>query len=403
MTNPLESPSRFVFTKERLDAFGPHPADSRSMRGELCDAMCVGLRLAVGRSDPPHKTWFFRYRWRGKKRIITLGPYEGLTVKKARERVYELRAMLARGEDPSEAKRARAAVPTVSEFVDEYYLPHAQATVRSVDTIVSRLRTGITPYFGDRQLDAISRRDIMLFMNTMKEKTSATTANHHFILIRRLMNLAVQWEMIRRSPCTGIKKFKQPSGRDRYLSKEEVRRFLNATSECPNAVVASLFRLLLFTGLRFGEAVSLRFDVVCQETKSVRLIKTKAGTTRRVYLSSYAWAEIELMTAQRKDEHPFLFPGRRPDTHLCQPAHQFVKIIGKAKITDFRIHDLRHTFASHMVQSGATLFEVQNALGHASSEMTQRYAHLSHAGLRERAESAAKHCTSMMSVENHPA
>lgn len=107
------------------------------------------------------------------------------------------------------------------------------------------------------------------------------------------------------------------------------------------------------------------------------------------------------MTAAKNPKNPYLFPSRRINSHLSQPKKTFTWVLTKAEINDFRLHDLRHTFASYMVQSGATLFEVQNALGHASSQMTQRYAHLLDTGLRARAEVAGQQIVDTL-VANPP-
>lgn len=388
MPTRVETPTRFIFTKQRLDEAGPHRADSPSTELELCDVTCTGLRLMVSKGEPVRKRWSFRYRYRGRKYRISLGPYEGLSLKAARERVYELRTVLARGDDPGEYRRRRQRMPTFQEFTDTMYLPHARATVRTPKTIESLLRTGATRYFGARALDAITRRDVTFFLNEMKERTSSSTANYHLSILRRMLNLAIEWEILTKNPCLGVKKFQRASPRDRYLSKDELKRFIDASHACPSAKAASLFRLLLFSGLRVGEVVSLTFSQICTETKSVHLLRTKAGKSRRVYLSSHAWAEIERMSAMRREGNPHLFPSPRSAGHIVKPVKDFMWVLDQAKVSGFRVHDLRHTFASYMVQSGATLFEVQNALGHATSDMTQRYAHLLNSGVRARAEIA---------------
>lgn len=282
-------------------------------------------------------------------------------------------------------------MPTFQEFTDTMYLPHARATVRTPKTIESLLRTGATPYFGARALDAITRRDVTFFLNDMKERTSASTANYHLSILRRMLSLATEWEILTKNPCLGVKKFQRASPRDRYLSKAELKRFLEATYACPSAKAASLFRLLLFSGLRFGEVVSLTFSQICAETQSVQLLRTKSGKVRRVYLSSHAWAEIERMSGMRREDNQHLFPSPRSAGHIVKPIKDFKWVLDQAKVSGFRVHDLRHTFASYMVQSGATLFEVQNALGHATSDMTQRYAHLLDSGVRTRAEIAGEY------------
>jgi len=203
----------------------------------------------------------------------------------------------------------------------------------------------------------------------------------------------VKWDMIERNPCNGVKKFQEPTGRDRYLSKDEVRRFLGALEKADNPVVASGLRMLLFTGLRSREVWDLRWADVDAEERAILLRQTKAGKSRRVYLSAMAMAEVDLMREHREGDHPYVFPGNRPGKPISQPYRTFRSACKRAKIEDFRIHDLRHTFASHMVQSGASLFEVQKSLGHSSSQMTQRYAHLADSSLRDKADAAAQRLT----------
>lgn len=123
------------------------------------------------------------------------------------------------------------------------------------------------------------------------------------------------------------------------------------------------------------------------------LRKTKTGKSRRVYLSGAAWAEIERMREHRSNSHPCVFPGRQPGRPVADPRCTFKAALNDAAIADFHVHNLRHTFASHMVQLGASLFEVQKSLGHSSSAMTQRYAHLADTGLRDRADQTAQRLT----------
>jgi integrase len=106
-----------------------------------------------------------------------------------------------------------------------------------------------------------------------------------------------------------------------------------------------------------------------------------------------AWAEILRMKEFRKGQHPYVFPGKFANKPVAAPQRVFGTVLKEAGIVDFRIHDLRHTFASHMVQSGATLFEVQKSLGHSTSQMTQRYAHLADTELKLRADQTAQRLT----------
>lgn len=390
MPKLCDSPTRFAFTQRALEAVGPAEQGSPSAQLELCDALCSGLRLMVGKTQPPRKTWLFRFRARGRKRALTLGEFPAVNLRAARERVAELKARLAAGEDPADERARRAAIPGFATFARGEYLPHAKTTKRSWRDDASRLETGGIPFFGDRPLDTVSTRDVQQFHAAMKERTSASTANRHLTLLHRMFTLAIQWNIVERNPCASVKKFQESSGVERFLSPDEVKRFLEALEHAENPVMAAAFRLLLFTGLRKREVLDLRWADVDRAAGTVVLRHTKAGKARTVHLSTAARREIDAMWALREDKHPFVFPGREPNAPVNNPNKAFRAALGRAKITGCRIHDLRHTYASTLVNSGATLFEVQKALGHASSQMTQRYSHLADSTLRERAEQAAR-------------
>lgn len=383
------SATHFRFTQKALEDLPPHDPDSPSSQMELCDAECTGLRFNKAKTG--RCFWFMRYRWRGRKYTLKLGEFPGMNLKEARQRGWEIRGMLARGEDPRAAREERMRMPTLREFVEQQYLPQAKATTRRPDVIISRLNTGALKHLGDRHLDCISTRDVQMFHTAVREGRSPTTANHHLACLKAALNYAVKWEIIPKNPCVGVKKFQEPTGRDRYLSQDEVKRFLDALDGVANKVVAAGIRTLLFTGLRCREVFDLKWDEdVDMETKSIHLRRTKSGRSRRVYLSNAAWGEIEAMKAYRKPDNPHVFPGRLKGRPVAEPKLVFKEAVTRAKIKDFRLHDIRHTFASHMVQSGATLFEVQKSLGHSTSAMTQRYAHLADGSLRDRAEIAAQ-------------
>jgi len=388
MPRMIDSPTRFRFTQKALEEVPPHDPASPSAQLELSDAECVGLRFNKSKSG--RSFWMFRYRWQGRKCVLRIGEFPGMNLKQARERGWEIRGLLARGENPRVKREQKAAAMTIGEFAEKHYYPHMRATVRRPDTIESRLNTGALLHFKGRLLTDIGLRDVQQFHAAMKARLSPTTANHHLVTLKAMLNCAVKWEMLEKNPCVGIKKFQQPEGRDRYLTQDEARRFLEALDSAGNIVIASGLRMLLFTGLRCREVFDLKWEDVIEETHSVFLRRTKSGKSRRVCLSSVAWTEIERMRDYRRADHPYVFPGKMANTPVLQPQRTFAAVLKVAGIKDFRIHDLRHTFASHMVQSGATLFEVQSSLGHSSAAMSQRYAHLSDTGLRERAHQTAQ-------------
>lgn len=393
MPKLCDSPTRFAFTQRALEAVGPHDADSLSAQLELCDALCTGLRLMVGKLHPPRKSWLFRYRYRGRKRALSLGEFPAVSLREAREKVLKYKNQLANGNDPAEESEKRKAMPGFSAFARDEYLPHAKNTKRSWKDDLSRLETGAIPFFGDRPLDTVTTRDVQQFHASMKEKNAASTANRHLTLVHRMFTLAIQWGLVERNPCTAVKKFPESSGSERFLNEDEIRRFLKALNEAENPVIASALRFMLMTGLRKREVLDLRWTDYRRELGSIFLRQTKSGKQRTVPLSSAALREIELMRERREGKHPYVWPGREPNAPINNPQKAFAAALRRAKISGVRIHDLRHTYASTLINAGATLFEVQKALGHASSMMTQRYSHLSDNTLRERAELAGQKLT----------
>ena len=146
-------------------------------------------------------------------------------------------------------------------------------------------------------------------------------------------------------------------------------------------------KLLLFTGTRREEALQARWENVDLNTGQWWLPVTKNGRGRYVTLSEDAKA---LLAAQpSRGTSPWVFPGRDGEKPLNNPRKAFSLVLAAAGVEHTRIHDLRHSFASLAVNSGATLYEVQGMLGHSSSQMTQRYAHLADSGLRRASQAVA--------------
>jgi integrase len=393
MPRMCDSPTRFAFSQRLLESVGPLEADSLCTQRELCDSLCTGLRLMVGKTTPPRKSWLFRYRHRGRKRAIGLGEFPAVSLKVARERVLEMKSRLAHGEDPADQLELRKAIPGFTTFARRDYLPHAKNTKRSWKDDQCRLETGAIPLFKERPIDTITTRDMQQFHAAMKAKNSPSTANRHLTLLQRMFTLAVEWNLLEKNPCKGVKKFQESQGAEHFLSEDEVKRFLAALDHSENPVMASALRMLLFTGLRKREVLDLLWSDVDRNAGNIVLRFTKSGRVRTVPLSSAALREIEAMWERREGKHPYVWPGQGCNAPIINPQKCFNAALRRAKIKGCRIHDLRHTYASTLVNAGATLFEVQKALGHASSQMTQRYSHLTDSTLRDRAEMAGQRLT----------
>lgn len=386
-TSKQKQSKKFPFTKRALDGLPVHDQDSPSREAEYADAECTGLHLRVSKNG--RRFFQHRYRFIGKKRCMALGEFPAVSVQDARQRVAENKALLARDRDPAgERDKARNDL-TFAEYARQYYLPHARETKKTWDDDVWKVEKILVPALGKQRLSGITSRDVAVLCSKEKQRTSATTANHLLTTVKRMLNLAVRWELLDRNPASGQEKFKEPPPRERYLSREEVPRFMAALDSFDDRLSAAAIRLLMYTGCRRGEIVSLRWAQVRLDEERILLTETKNGSSRTVHLNSKALAVLRELEVARHDsirtaESEHVFPSREKarKEHLFDLRKTFAAVCREAGIENFRLHDLRHTFASMAVMSGASLYDVQKLLGHKDIAMTQRYAHLSDEGLK---------------------
>ncbi|HNL80123.1 MAG TPA: site-specific integrase, partial [Agitococcus sp.] len=156
----------------------------------------------------------------------------------------------------------------------------------------------------------------------------------------------------------------------------------------PNRAAVAAIKLLLLTGTRREEALNAKWEHINFEQRTWLLPKTKNDRIRHVQLNEAAI--ILLKSIKKIDDCPYVFVNERTKNRLNTPVKAFKRLLAKANIKDFRIHDLRHSFASAAVNSGSSLYIVQHLLGHASIQTTQRYAHLKNETLLAASENVAK-------------
>jgi integrase len=207
-------------------------------------------------------------------------------------------------------------------------------------------------------------------------------------MIHYMLKLAVTWGFMERNPASGIRRLQENNKRTRYLSGEELKRFLAAVDAEKNKVLAMFILFLLATGLRKSEvrlALKANLDLA---QRTLWLPDTKSGEGRTVVLNDLAISALKRVPL--REGNPYLFPGRKLGRPVIDPKATFKAILELSKIDNLRLHDLRHTFCSLAVSKGASLYAVQHLVGHKSSITTQRYAHLQDATLREVSGQVAK-------------
>ena len=346
-----------------------------------------GFLLEVRRSGG--KTFYQRYTDdRGRERQFKIGPADVLTLSVARRRGRTVQAQALVGEDPQSRRIELRSIPTLAELVRDRYLPHVKSYKRSWRTDETMLRIHILPVVGSQYVDQIRAEPIAALVEKMREKKYSTgTTNRAVIVLRHIFNLARKWRVpgVTENPTAGIN-LAPDVNRERFLSLEEAQRLIVSIEQDENSVAANAIMLLLLTGARRNEITYAKWEHVDLDKRTLLVPLSKSGKPRSIALNG---AAVELLRAiQTTSSNTYVFPS--PTTGRPSPSLYFPwqRIRVRAGLPDLRLHDLRHSFASFLVNRGVSLYVVQGLLGHGNTRYTQRYAHLTADTLRDAAETA---------------
>ena len=274
-------------------------------------------------------------------------------------------------------------------FVTNIYLPHVKLRKRSwrVDERIARQH--LSSLFGARKLADIQRHEVEDWLHGLSEKGLApSTCNRILAVFKTICSLAVMRGLLPagQSPCAGVAPFKIHTQRERYLTQDEAWRLMRAR-ETSDRLEAFAIRLLLLTGARKSEILKARWEYVRRDLRLLIVPLSKSGKPRHISLSD---AALEVLRAMpRSPGNSWLFPGHAPGKPLSDLYLFWNKLRRELGLADVRIHDLRHTFASFLVNAGHSLYEAQKMLGHGDPRTTMRYAHLGQASLLAAAETVS--------------
>lgn len=374
--------SKIKLTKRIVESTLPDP----TKRVVVWDTEITGFCVRVYPTGK--RTYFLQYR--NKKREthkIKIGVHGPITTELARQKAIELSLSIGVGEDPSVKHKIVVgnAEQSMQDLADKYLCLHAgpKKAPKSYKEDVAKLKNIILKRYGLLRVDAITTLDLQKLHSDLHK--TPIHANRIMALLSKMFNLAIQWGWRPDNPVVGVDKYKEQK-RHRWLDDEESQRLFSTLDAYHNQDVANAIRLLILTGARKTELLSATWDQFDLEkgvwTKQAHL--TKQRKMEHVPVSSVALEILKKM--KEKAESPFLFPGKLPGEPLKDPKKAWNTLRKKADIPDVHIHDLRHTYASHLVSSGLSLSIVGKLLGHTQASTTQRYAHLADAPLREATE-----------------
>ena len=310
-------------------------------------------------------------------RRVSLGRHGELAADQARRRAAAVIDSIKRGEDPDPG--ADAPPLTVADLAERYMEAHAAVNCSAHTQGIYRgsLDNHILPALGMKPIDAVGRSDVSALHYEMRGTPRA--ANRALMVLSKMYSLAEGWGMAPPggNPCRSVLRYKEGK-RERFLTADEYRRIGRALCELEAgggaaSRAAAALRLLMLTGCRLGEILTLRWDDIDLKTGELRLRDSKTGA-RMVPLTPTA-AEV-LASVARARRSPWVFAGSSPDRHLSQLTSYWHRVRSRADVEDVRIHDLRHSFASRALALGESLTMIGRLLGHTDVGSTARYAHL---------------------------
>ncbi len=359
-------------TKRAVDALKPTDRE-RVVWDE--DIKGFGVRVhPTGR-----KVYIVKYRHEGRAVKATIGPHGPITPAAARARAAEIVTLARTGRDLEGKTPRKAGGATMADlarrFLDEYAADHLKPSTAALNRKIVEKR--ILPRLGRRRVADIGRADAAALHHDMRSVPGH--ANRTLGVLSRMLNLAEVWEMRPEgvNPCRFVKKYPERR-RERFLSDDEYRRLGAALRDAEregfaSPVAIAAIRLLMLTGCRSGEILSLQWEDVDLDRRELRLPDSKTGA-RIVHLGDPA---IEVLRGiQRREDSPWVLPGLKRGAHLAFLHGPWGLILERAGIKNLRIHDLRHSFASGGLLVGEGLPMIGKLLGHNRVQTTARYAHL---------------------------
>ena len=218
---------------------------------------------------------------------------------------------------------------------------------------------------------------LRLWKGRLSQRYKPSTVHRYLMYLSAVLDFAVECDWLETNPMQRIRKPSPGRGRVRFLTEDECPRLLHACRENSKAFLYPMVMIALSTGGRKNEIRTLRWPAVDFAQGVVRFLKTKTHEPRSVPLVGEARSVLEELAQRRPPASAWVFPqaNGREAVHI---DYAWTVAMQRAGITNFRFHDLRHTFASYMCMSGATLLDVAAVLGHRKIQNTMQYSHLLH-------------------------
>lgn len=272
---------------------------------------------------------------------------------------------------------------TVAEMIDRWRnecLPDKPRSRRTFEGQLSWWETQLGDYLlSDLTPERITQsRDKLRRLGASGRPVTPSTVNRYLACLSIVLSAAVKdWHWISDNPSRQVRKLVEARGRTRFLSETERVRLLKVCQKSPNRMLYPAVLLSITTGVRQSECLNLTWDRLDLKQGRVTIIESKNGEPRSIPLAKQTLTVLRNYARIRRLDTHLVFPSDRDPLKPTALRHAWLLVLKAAKIEDFRWHDLRHSAASYLAMSGATLTEIADILGHKTLQMVQRYSHLS--------------------------
>lgn len=292
------------------------------------------------------------------------------------------RGKTVKGEGSPQSERKNL---TLNEFFDRYFFPHIEIKKKNPHYDWLAYNKLFRKTLGEKLLIELDNLALDAWVHShIKSHYLPSTINKHIFFMNRMLNLACHWGFLDQNTFRDrkIRRLKMGDYKQRFLNRDEVIRLLNACRSDLHPFLYVFVKLLILTGARKGEARMAKWKDIDLAKRVWTVPVAKGGRSRRIVLSHAALETLEEIEAislriglpVQRDNYVFINPETMTAYHSFHAG--WYRAREKAALPTVRIHDLRHTFASMLINNGATIYEVQKLLGHYHVSMTERYAHL---------------------------